>query len=332
MRAKLFFQRGHLFMGKKPKEHKRIAWSAVKPKPITFLWDGWLPFGKISLLVGDSGLGKTTIAIDLAARLTSGRPMPLSKSQAITGNVLFQSLEDDLADTLLPRCINAGADLSRIESIDCDGLNIDEDCEIIEQHIKETNAKIIIFDPLQQYMGKCADMSRITDIRRLVTNLGGIAARNDCVCLVIAHQNKSQGANELHRVFGSVDITATARSVIRISKSENDPETRIISHIKSSVSRPAAPIAFRIEGDSQVVYLGEYDGEGDFDEIPDDKSKRAKAVEIIYSMLQEGPMEGTEIFKVCNEAGISTRTVERVKKELNVRSGRDGSKHIWFLE
>ena len=319
-------------MGKKPKEHKRIAWSTVQPKPISYLWQSWLPFGKISLLVGDSGLGKTTVAIDIAARLTSGRPMPMSEDEPITGNVLFQSMEDDLSDTLLPRCIRAGADLHRIESIDAEDLNIDEDYEIIEHHIQETKTRLLILDPLQQYMGKSADMSRITDIRRLLSNLGGIAARNNCVCLVIAHQNKNQGANELHRVFGSVDITATARSVIRITKSESDPETRIISHIKSSVSRPAAPIAFRIEGDSQVAYLGEYEVEGDFDEIPDDTSKRAKAVEIIYSMLQGGPQEGTAIFKACNEAGVSTRTVERVKKELNVRSGRDGSRHIWHLE
>ena len=318
-------------MGKKPKEHKRIAWNTVQPKPVTFLWDNFLPFGKISLLVGDSGLGKTTLAVDIAARLTSGRSMPLSDAKPIIGNVLFQSLEDGLSDTLIPRCISAAADLSKIESIDCDGLNIDEDCEIIEQHIQETNAKMIIFDPLQQYMGKSADMSRITDIRRLLTNLGGIASRNNCVCLVIAHQNKNQGSNELHRVFGSVDITATARSVIRISKSENDPETRIISHIKSSVSRPAAPIAFRIEGDSQVVYLGEYGGEDYLGEIADDNTKRAKAIEIICSMLKDGPQEGVEVFKACNEAGVSTRTVERVKKELNIRSGRDGSKHIWYL-
>ena len=175
-------------------------------------------------------------------------------------------------------------------------------------------------------------MCRITDVRRLLSNLGAIAARNDCAILVIAHQTKAQGSNELHRVFGSVDITATARSVLRISKSENDPETRILSHIKSSVSRPAPPIAFRIESNSQIVYLGEYDGEDYEYEIPEDTSKRAKAVELIYSMLQDGAREGTEIFKACQEAGISARTVERVKKELNVRSGRDGSKRVWFLE
>ena len=243
--------------------------------------------------------------------------------------------EDDIADTLLPRCISAGADLTKIESIEADGLNIDDDCDIIEQHIKEVNARLLLFDPLQSFMGRNADMSRITDIRRLLSNLGSIAARNDCAVLVIAHQNKGQNnTNELHKAFGSVDITATARSVLRISKSENDPETRILSHIKSSTTRPAPPIAFRIEHNSQIIYLGEYDSdaEGAAYEIPDDNSKRAKAVEIIISMLQDGPREGTEIFKACTDIGISTRTDERVKKELNIRSGRDGSKHIWLLE
>ena len=303
-------------MGAKQKEHKRIAWNTVQPKEVSFLWHPYIPFGKISILCGDSGLGKTTLALDIASRLTTGRPMPLSEGDAITGSVLFQSQEDDLADTLLPRCINAGADLTRIESIEADGLNIDDDCHIIEQHIKEINARLLLFDPLQSFMGRNADMSRITDIRRLLSNLGSIAARNDCAVLVIAHQNKANGANELHRVFGSVDITATARSVLRISKSENDPETRVLSHIKSSTTRPAPPIAFRIEHDSQIIYLGEYDSdaEGAAYEIPDDNSKRAKAIEIIISMLQDGPREGTEIFKACTDIGISTRTVERVKK------------------
>ena len=322
-------------MRKKPKEHKRVAWNTIKPKEVTFLWNPYIPFGKISILCGDSGLGKTTLALDIASRLTTGRPMPLSEGSTITGSVLFQSQEDNIPDTLLPRCIRAGADLTKIESIEADSLNIDDDCGIIEQHIKEINARFLLFDPLQSFMGRSADMSRITDIRRLLSNLGSIAARNDCAVLVIAHQNKAQGANELHRVFGSVDITATARSVLRISKSENDPEIRVLSHIKSSTTRPAPPIAFRIEHDSRIVYLDEYESSAEgiaACKIPDDNSKRTKTVEIILSMLQDGPCEGTEIFKTCAEIGISTRTVERVKKELNVRSGRDGIKHIWYLE
>jgi RecA-family ATPase len=318
-------------MSVKSKEHKRVTWNTVQPKAVTWLWQDRIPFGKITILVGDSGLGKTTVALDIAARLTTGRHMPLSDATPITGKVLFQSQEDDLADTLLPRCLSAGADSNRIITIEAADLNIDDDCGIIEQHIKETNARLAIFDPLQSYMGKNADMCRITDIRRLLTNLGGIAARNDCAVLVIAHQNKSQGAKDLHRVFGSVDITATARSVLRISASESDPETRIISHIKSSISRPGAPIAFRIEDDAPILYLGEYDGDLEFEEIPDDASKRAKATEIIYAMLTDAPKEGTAIYKACKEAGISPRTVERIKKELDVRPIRDGNKRMWSL-
>jgi hypothetical protein len=263
--------------------------------------------------------------------------MPLAENNTdsgikpLIGNVIYQSNEDEVDDTLLPRCISAGADCDKIEHIEADNLNIDEDCGIIEQNIQETGAVMAIFDPLQSFMGKNADMCRITDIRRLLTNLGGIAARNNCAILIIAHQTKSNSANEIHRVFGSVDITATARSVLRISKSEDDPDTRILSHIKSSVSRPRQPIAFRIVDDGPILYLGEYDGESDSVEIAEDYSKRAKAAEIICAMLKDGPMEGTKIFEACKEAGIGARTVEEVKKELNVRSGRDGVKRIWVL-
>lgn len=318
-------------MAIKTKEHKRIKWSALTPKEITWLWQDRIPFGKITVLVGDTGLGKTMLAIDIAARITTGRPMPLSSAEPITGSVLFQSNEDDKEDTLLPRCIAAGADSDKIESIEAINLNFDDDCDIIEQHIQETNARLIIFDPLQGFTGRNADMCRITDMRRLMTNLGGIVARNNCAAIIIAHQNKALGAKELHRVFGSVDITAAARSVLRISALENDPETRIISHIKSSVSRPGAPITYRIDDSGSIQYLGEYDGDIGAGEVSDDSSKRAKVAEILYEMLNESPKESKEVYRACKEAGIGTRTVERVKKELNVRSERDGNKRLWVL-
>ena len=318
-------------MGTKIKEHKRITWNTVQPKEITWLWQDRIPFGKISILVGDSGLGKTSVAIDIAARLTTGRPMPLSDAHPITGSVLFQSYEDEIADTLLPRCINAGADCTRLISIEAADLNIDEDCGIIEQHIQETGARLAIFDPLQSFMGKNADMCRITDTRRLLTNLGGIAARNNCAVLIIAHQTKAHNTKELHRVYGSVDITATARSVLRVSESESGSDIRILSHIKSSVSRPGDPIAFRIMDNEPILYIDDYSGEIEAYEMPDDSSKRAQAAEIIYEMLNGASPKGTDVYQACKDAGISARTVERVKKELDMRSVRDGSRRLWVL-
>jgi RecA-family ATPase len=316
-------------MTTKAKEHTRITWNTVQPKEITWLWRGWLPFGKTSIISGDSGLGKTMVALDIAARLTTGRAMPFSDAEPITGNVLFQSLEDDLADTLLARCISAGADCGRIASIQAEGLNFDEDCDIIEQHIKETGARLLVADPIQSFLGRSADMCRITDVRRVLSNLGAVAARTDCAVILIAHQNKNGGVNDLHRVFGSVDLTAAARSVIRISASESDPGIRIMKHIKSSVSRPCEPISFRIEDDASVVFMEEYDS--DTDRESEHLDKRSKAMEIICSMLSDGPKEGTAVFNACKEAGISTRTVERVKKDLDVRSERDGVKRIWVM-
>lgn len=128
-----------------------------------------------------------------------------------------------------------------------------------------------------------------------------------------------------------MDITAAARSVLRVSTSESDPEIRVLSHIKSSVSKPGAPIAYRIEDNGSILYLGEYDGDVESDDIYEDSSKRSKVAEIIHAMLCESPREGTEVYKACKEAGIGSRTVERVKKELNVRSERDGSKRLWVL-
>jgi archaellum biogenesis ATPase FlaH len=320
-------------MSSKHKEHKRIVWNTIQPKEITWLWPGRIPFGKLTVFAGDSGQGKTTIAIDLAARLTTGRPMPLSDEPPIVSRVLFQSQEDDMADTLIPRAINAGADSGKFISIDAADLNIDDDCDIIEEYIQADKIRLAIFDPLQSFVGKNADMCRITDIRRLLTNLGKVAARNDCAIIIISHQSKGQqGGNALHRVFGSVDITATARSVLNISALESDPETKIISHIKSSVSRPAPPVAFRIEDNAPVTYLGEYDGDIPFDEMPDDTSKCEAAKLIIISMLREAPQIGKDVYQACLDAGISSRTVERAKKELNILSDRDGSRRLWVLK
>jgi archaellum biogenesis ATPase FlaH len=312
------------------KNHCLVEWETIEPKEVTYLWENRIPFGKITVVSGDAGKGKTTLILDIAARLTTGSPMPFSVAEPIIGNVLFQSQEDKLDDTLVPRCINAGVDIKRIASIKADGLNIDDDCDIIEHYIQMKKARLLVLDPLQSWCGSI-DMCRITDIRRILSKLGEVAANNDCAIVIIAHQNKAQGGNDLHRVFGSVDITAVARSVLQVSDSETDPDTRVVTHIKSSLSRPDSPFSFRIEDKAPIKYLYVYDG--DLDGImPDDFDKREKAIEIIQAMLSESPRIGTEVYAACKAVGIGSRTVEKAKKDLNICSGRDeNNNRVWVL-
>ena len=168
-----------------------------------------------------------------------------------------------------------------------------------------------------------------------MTNLAVIAERNDCAVIVIAHLTKTKSAKDLHRVLGSVDFTAVARSVLLVRASASDPETRVISHVKNSLGPKSASIAFRIEADSTVNFLGEYDEdveeedeEIDFDEAG---SKWEQAADVIQEMLADEPCLGTDIYKACGGLGISARTVERVKKELRVRSIRRNGVWYWTL-
>jgi len=178
-------------MAETKKESRLVYFNTVKPTPIHWLWPGYLAANKVSCIVGDAGTGKTSVALTLAALLSTGRPMPLSDGEPFTGGTIFQSAEDGIADTLMPRLISAGADCSNIAFIEAPSLDIDADCGIIESHVKEMNARLLVLDPVQAFIGRNADLSRAADIRRLMTNLAVIAERNHCAIITVAHLNKN---------------------------------------------------------------------------------------------------------------------------------------------
>jgi hypothetical protein len=165
-----------------------------------------------------------------------------------------------------------------------------------------------------------------------MTNLGQIAERNNCTVLMLCHLNKKMGSKELYRVLGSVDITAAARSVLLVHESSTDPETRVITHIKNSLGPKGVPIAFRIDPGPAITFLGEYiEEDADTDDSETYDSKSDQAAGIIQDMLTDGPRLATDVYKACEKNGISARTVERVKKDLSIRSKRKDGAWYWSL-
>jgi len=268
----------------------------------------------------------------IAALLTTGRHMPLSDQAPLVGNVIFQSAEDNAGDTLKPRLMAAGADLTKVFLIENQKIDIADNCQILENAVRHTGARLLVLDPLQAFLGASGDMCRASVMRGLMNNLSKIAADNNCAAVTIGHMTKASNSKSLYRGLGSIDITASARSVLMIGRSEEDSDVRVVSHIKSSLAPEGAPIAFTIGDDCTPVFLGEFEGSiSSVGEVaPQADNKRELAKETLTRLLSRGPKPCNTILEECLSLDISERTLKRAKQELGVRSvwTVDG----WFWE
>ncbi len=321
-------------MGRNHKAAEITYLDTVQPTSVQFLAYPYLPLGKISLLIGDPGIGKSTIAMNIAAALSTGMPLfDADKSrEPIQGKSIYLSAEDNVADTLKPRLLAAGADCTQIAVITNIGSDISEDGYLLEDALEKTQARLVVLDPLQGFIGRDADMCRAADMRRLMGGLAVMAEKHRCAVLAIGHMNKATGAKSLYRGLGSIDIAASARSVILIERSENNPKIRVLSHIKSSLAPEGSALAFRIEANSAINFMGEYDGDtsgGDYEGLDD--GKRELATNVILGLLSGGPISSLSVQQACAEAGISERTVKRAKKDLGIRSVRRPDGWYWAM-
>jgi hypothetical protein len=322
-------------MSSRFKEAEITYLDAVQPIPVQFLAYPYLPLGKVSLLIGDPGVGKSTIAMNIAAALSTGAPLfDFDEGrEPIQGKSIYLSSEDNVADTLKPRLMTAGADCSQIAVIDNIGYDIAEDGQILEDALRKTGARLIVLDPLQSFIGRDADMCRAADMRRLMGGVAAMAEKYSCTVLAVGHMNKATGTKSLYRGLGSIDIAALARSVMLVERSENEQNIRVLSHIKSSLAPEGPALAFRIGTHSALNFMGEYDGDmecGDYDGLED--GKRELAANVILGLLSDGMMSSVLIQHACAEAGISERTVKRAKKDLGIRSIRKPDGWYWSID
>ena len=307
-----------------------INMDSVQREEISWLWYPYIPYGKITIVQGDPGEGKTTFVLKLAAELSNGKCFDGGDARTPI-NIIYQTAEDGLADTVKPRLEDAGADCFKIWVIDDSQQSLSMQDERLEQAVKETGAKLLILDPIQAYLGDKGDMNRANETRDATKRLAALAERTGCAVVLIGHMNKGSGAKAAYRGIGSIDFFAIARSVLLVARCPDNTQIRAVAQIKNNLAPQGDTVAFRLD-QSGFSWLGEYDIS--VDELLSGFSaegKGCKAEGFLKELLENnGSYPANDIFIKAKNLGISKRTLENAKQELGVKSKRVGSVWHWY--
>ena len=307
-------------------ELKMIRMSEVQSQEIEWLWYPFIPYGKLTIIQGDPGDGKTTMVLNLAAKLSKGEALDENMKVTEPVNVIYQTAEDGMGDTIKPRLVEAGADLSRVMVIDDteEALTLSDDR--IEKAIRQNQVRLLIIDPVQAFIGADVDMNRANEVRPVFRKLGMIAEKTGCAIVLIGHLNKSSGTQSTYRGLGSIDIMAAVRSLLFIGKVKKDPTTRVLIHEKSSLAPPGETMAFKLGDEEGFRWVGAY--EISADDLLDGKegkpteTKLQRGTKLIYELLADGnAVTIRELDEKAKSQGISQRTMRearsRMKEELD---------------
>lgn len=216
---------------RKPKYHTKsvpmICMNDVEQTEVDWLWYPYIPFGKLTIVQGNPGEGKTFFAMQLAAACTNQKFLP-DMEPFEPFNMIFQTAEDGLGDTVKPRLLSSGADLQRVLVIDDTDNPLTLADDRIEKAIRENNARLMVIDPLQAFFGANVDMNRANEVRPVFRKLAYIAQSTGCAIVMIGHLNKASGTQSTYRGLGSIDIAAVVRSILFVGKVKDEPITRVI--------------------------------------------------------------------------------------------------------
>ena len=312
-------------------ELKIINMDEVQAKEVEWLWYPYIPYGKITIIQGDPGEGKTTVVLKLAALLSKGESLPCDKTEREPINIIYQTAEDGLEDTIKPRLLDADADCNKIKVIDESATPLTMLDERLEQAIAEIGARLVILDPIQAYLGADVNMNVANETRSVMARLGGIADKYGCAVVLIGHMNKG-GSKASYRGLGSIDFQAVARSVLIVGRLKDNPEIRIVAQGKSSLAPEGESIAFELSKENGFRFVGKYDISADELLSGNQKDNKSQLAEqLLNEMLAEGKRPQSEIMTKAKEQGISKRTLDEVKKNMYIKSVKENNKWYWEL-
>lgn len=313
---------------------KIINMSDVESKEILWLWYPFIPYGKLTIVQGDPGEGKTTLVLNIAAVLSKGQGLDEHMKPEQPLHIIYQTAEDGLADTVKPRLEKAQADCNNIFVIDETDVSLSMLDERIEQAILKEKAKLIILDPIQAYLGAKMDMNRANEARDMTKHLGQVAERTGCAIVLIGHMNKNAGGKVAYRGMGSIDFFAVARSVLLVGRVKGQENRRAMIQIKNN-------LAERGHAKSFVLTDGVFTWKGDYDITEDElaggfapkTSKQEEAKDLLVSLsCTTKETAVSQIQEKARDRGISWRTMEMVKKELQIKSKKVNNAWYWILD
>ena len=314
-------------------ELKLIHMSEIESEEVSWLWYPFIPYGKLTIVQGDPGDGKTTFVLNVAAKLSKAEALAETMKCEEPIHIIYQTAEDGLADTVKPRLEKAGADCTRISVIDESDKSLSMADERLEEALQRTNAKLLILDPIQAYLGGGMDMNRANEARDMTKRLGVLAEKYKCAIVLIGHMNKAAGNKAAYRGMGSIDFYAVARSVLLVGRIEGEPELRALVQIKNNLAAFGHSKAFRLS-ENGFDWIGDYEITADevLGGIAPKTNKTEQAKELLRELAKEKSMlPSNEIIELAKQENISKRTLENAKKELGIRAKKINSVWYWVL-
>ena len=332
--------------------------SDIQAKPINWLWQGRFARGKVSMIAGNPGLGKSQITASMAAIVTTGGQWPVDRTTCELGNVVILSAEDDAADTLRPRLEAAGADLDRcfvldaiVEGCLADGgelhrsFNLQTDLARLGAMLDEIGgAALIVIDPITAYLGG-ADSHKNAEIRALLSPLSDLAGQHGAAVVCISHLNKNAGGEALLRVTGSLAFVAAARAAFVVVKDPDNDTRRLFPPLKNNIGNDTSGVAFTVQSaqiespagpiaTSRVVWEGEAvtisaDSAMSQPLDQEERGEADEAKEFLRGLLADGPVPSKQIRADAEGAGHAWRTVQRAQKALGIVALKKGMKEGW---